>query len=667
MKIINKTLFLFLLICINGAYSDDLPFGSYGLNRPEGATFSEKIQSCHDSLGFNYFWDHFTYSQIQEMADSGVTAIHQGDSTEAIFKFSNYNYAKIEAEQCNSGIRMYDCGGYFDSDGSDSVWVADGDSIEILYGPNGFGPPCWSFCDETPKLYIKMERAYREGAAADDYDQPIEYFVRVRIKMGGDSVGADVPVCSLKATFQPWDAIMIDTMRIDVITTGDIDTVNSWVEFTSPGFSIPESVYVDSAGTQIWVDSISSIGVAVIIEALGVREVKIDWIKIYDDKGFKLVEGDDYSSEIEDYADSMANLYSDLWGFYMRDEPYYTGIPVMGALMDTARAYGRSECEGITAIHWDYNYQWWFDNNPNSNVFTPDIYPFTSGGYQNEPYYTGFCDTCNTLNQHRNSRYLQNRFQYFEGKCKLAFEAADGSDADYWIIPQCFTGGSADSTGIFWRKPTPSELRCQTFMALASGARGVIYWKYGVSYFPSTGAFIEGIYGLDNNKTDLWGAIFNDINPYIKAIDDIYMTLTFRQSYYYSPDIGIDTTASNAFIDTIYAVSDTPNLDLGWFQIGEYTEGSDKYVMIVNRACSSNDDGDPAPSITATIKFDTQDLDLGNYVEIIDIADSVDYISYDSVLVFADTTLASSLGGLITHSTILGPGEGRLFKLVSMR
>jgi hypothetical protein len=73
--------------------------------------------------------------------------------------------------------------------------------------------------------------------------------------------------------------------------------------------------------------------------------------------------------------------------------------------------------------------------------------------------------------------------------------------------------------------------------------------------------------------------------------------------------------------------------------------------MIVNRACSSNEDGDPAPDITATIKFNTSTLGLGNYVEIIDIADS-------------DTTFTSSTDGQITYSTQFGPGEGRLFKLM---
>jgi len=87
--------------------------------------------------------------------------------------------------------------------------------------------------------------------------------------------------------------------------------------------------------------------------------------------------------------------------------------------------------------------------------------------------------------------------------------------------------------------------------------------------------------------------------------------------------------------------------------------------MIVNRACSQGPENpDPAPSITATIKFNAGDLGLGNYVEIIDIADSVDYISYDSVLVFSDTAFVSSQGGLFTYSTEFDPGEGRLFKIV---
>jgi len=635
-----------------------MPFGAYHLNHPEGATFSQKLEICRDSLGFNYFWNHFTYQQIQEMADSGVVAIHQGDFTEAVYKFSNYHYAKIEAEQCNSGIRMYDCGGHFASDGDDSVWVSSGK--ELLFGPNGFNPYCFSYCDETPKLYIKMERKYPRGVARQDYGDVIVYNVSVRIKI--NSVGENVPVCSLKATLEPWNGAMVDTLRIRAITTHDIGTADTWAVMTG-SFSMPESVYVKYNNSYGWFKINPDIGVAVLIETLGTREVKVDWIKIYDEKGFKLVESDDYRNEIRDYAESLAPLGSELWGFYLRDEPYYSGIPVMGAVMDTARAYGNPAWQGITCIHWDYNYRWWFDNNANADVFTPDIYPFTSDGYLLEPHYTGFDVTANSLNGHRNSRMLQNRLQYFGERCKLAYEAAHGSGAEFWIIPQCFTGG--DSSSIFWRKPTMSELRCQTLMALTAGTRGIIFWKYGTSFCDDPSGFpIQGMYDCDDNRTDLWDAVAYEINPYIKAIDDTYMALTFRQGYYYSPVTGIDSSAVNPFVNTIYAASDTPNPDLGWFQIGEYTDGSDKYLMIVNRACSRGlENTVPAPPVTATIELDAASLGLGDFVGIIDLAKSVEYISYDSVLVSADTTFALSHNGVITFLADFEAGEGRLFKL----
>jgi hypothetical protein len=255
---------------------------------------------------------------------------------------------------------------------------------------------------------------------------------------------------------------------------------------------------------------------------------------------------------------------------------------------------------------------------------------------------------------------MQNRFNTYAKKCSLAYVAASNHNGEFWVIPQSFSGGGLNEGDFVWRKPTMRELSCQTYVALAHGARGILYWKYGYTERYEHG-YISGIYDTSGIRTDLWDAIAYDINPYIKAIDSTYLELTWDDAYYVNPE---ETFPSGKWISSINTWShpDTPNPDTGWYHIGQFTEGSDKYVMLVNRACSQGpDDPTAAPSVTATVKFDPNTLGLGPYVYIIDIAtgtDSADWVGTP------DTTYSAKLNGTIPFTTVLGPGEGRLFKIV---
>ena len=85
----------------------------------------------------------------------------------------------------------------------------------------------------------------------------------------------------------------------------------------------------------------------------------------------------------------------------------------------------------------------------------------------------------------------------------------------------------------------------------------------------------------------------------------------------------------------------------------------------VNRGCSqAADDSSAAPSVTATVRFNPTNLGLGDYVYIIDIADSIFFQSYEPDSVWEDTTYSAKLGDTIPFTTVLGPGQGRLFKIV---
>ena len=152
----------------------------------------------HDTLGFNFFWDGYTYNEMAEMGDSGMVAICQRLATDSTLQtdslavYTNYNYIRIGMAETDTIIRMYggaNCGGYF----VDGVWTDSG-SASLLFGPHAFNRPCvpeyWS------NNYIKFERKYNDAALPDDREDVINYNVDLKVKI--DSIGSDVPVCTLK-------------------------------------------------------------------------------------------------------------------------------------------------------------------------------------------------------------------------------------------------------------------------------------------------------------------------------------------------------------------------------------------------------------------------------------------------------------------------------------
>jgi hypothetical protein len=229
-------------------------------------------------------------------------------------------------------------------------------------------------------------------------------------------------------------------------------------------------------------------------------------------------------------------------------------------------------------------------------------------------------------------------------------EVADESK-DFWIVLQ------AHDDGTYLRMPTPSELACETFMALAWGAMGLNYYFY---QWPSVG---NGIIDTRGRPTSLYYELRNHIGPYIQAADKFYMPLEWDSCYVFSPTT---TGPSGCYVHSITAKSGSENPDLGWFQVGQFTKDntSDKYVMLVNRACNTNGNT-IAPPVTAKIKFDALSLNLGNYVLITDLANSLTKpcSTCDWVGVRRTTYSSKSPDGTIPYTITLQAGEGKLLKI----
>ncbi len=620
------------------AYSsaDDLPFGSYDF---DSQMSSSALAEFRDSLGFNIFVDEgFLNCDTVNLAfNEEIFPVNLYQDT--VSKYTKFAYAQVQPEETNSQMRLYQIGGQTVG----GYWVSSG-SGNVLFGPNGYIPGY----STGPQYYIKFQRK-------NPLDREvINYTAALRLKI--DEVGTVTDtVLSVDLICMIWGCEADTAYFLRTITAGQFpgDNLDTTLFIQ---FSLPESILVDCPNEGRVKKDGSGPGTAIKLTSTGQRTVSVDWIKVYEDEGRNLVDLHIYDDVIAADARRYADCDDAFWGWYTNDEPFPLTMKSAGYVLDVVRdsVDTQGKWNFITANNALHANHYWLEV-VNTSLIANDYYPYVCNCS-----YTGYST---------DSQTMYNTIQGQLNNCTMNWWksyhlAAENRSRQFWVFPQAFDGRDYGC----WRRPTDSEFRCQTYLALASDVDGIIYWKYDYSIYSDTsGWYNQGLRDTTGEKTSLWYVVKEELNPYIKAIDDIYAGLVWDTSYVVNYQYGFKPENVNgSWIDTIYATSNSTesNPDLGWFHVGQFTAGDSHYFMLVNRACSKNEDGDSAPSITATVKFNPAALGLGNYVYIIDIADSIFFTAVEPDSVWPDTTYSAALSGVIPFTMVLGPGEGRLFKIV---
>ncbi|MCD6161597.1 MAG: right-handed parallel beta-helix repeat-containing protein [candidate division Zixibacteria bacterium] len=644
-----KTILLVLLMVINvvAVSPDELPFGAFYLDD----TTTTQIEILHDVLGFNlYVQNHPTISTLNKFADAGITVSIRGDGNNKLHTLSQFHYALFEVEEGDSSIRIYHCGGDTASEGDTRFWVSYNDSEDILFGPNSHNWPCWP--DNHVYSYPKLNSRYGWQADPEVASDTVHYFIEIRAKIDVRNGTTDT-IANLWVLPNLYGYGLVDTLSKWELRDSDFPASDTWTTIEKE-FHFADTLRfydIDNiADTSTKVDI--SYALTTMIKTTGNREVSIDWIKIYDRDGKRLVETDFYSQDIEDFVEDYTGVDS-LWGWCFAEGGFST-IPVIGAILDTVRTRGEMpDWGGMSILPGKKElYQYWFDY-VDSDVLSPFSYPFLDNGIDSTTY-AGY----NSLDS---AIYLQNRLNSMAEEYTLMYQTVNNNDADLWLEAQAYYSNSGTIEN---RKPTHSEFLCQTYMILAHGARGILYWKYNSSV---------NCYGIINDDDDstMWYAIRDDINPYIKAIDEYYMPLVWDTTYAVSPN----ETIVGQTIKSIRAVPNHPDSispDTGWFHVGEYYDNAGmRYFMLVNRACSQGvDDSTEAGSITAIVKLNRSYFNNAERLLVIDIADSINHLypGTDSTewIAVSETTYTCLYDDKLYFTTILKAGEGRLFKIQTL-
>jgi len=613
---------LIIIALYDVSHSDEMPMGAY-FQSTITLNSDSHMHSMHDTLGLNFINPTFSVLDTNRMkvyAANGMKCVPIVGSEE-YHQYSQGHYLIVQAEDDTMAVRFKSKP--LGEDNAGGWWVVGPSSGIVL-----------------DSLYFRSERT-RLSQYGGGY---IDYLTFLELKIDTAEVSETDTVAFLKIWGgYHWD---LDSMVIDSfpVIADTFFTTNPCL-YPFPDFRFPVSPEVDHPMFTF--------------SSTGQCSLWIDSIKVFDDWGRDLIDNHSYDALILEYTNSSnAWVDSTVLSWYLRDEPTYgqfrTCHYVDQLLRDSTGIRGTMLFSNWVART---GYKEFFDlAEPETPWF--DFYPFHGGwGGGWNTYYAG----TQTSGYNQGLQAALDSF-LVSPACDIATMSRQ-YDQKFYLTPQAFAGNDKDpDTSLWqWRMPTESEFSCEVFMNLCYGPSGLMFWKYdGRS---DANGYHKGFVDINQEgapKQPIWYSQRNKVNPYIKAIDDIYLQLAWDRAYYIAPD---STVPGGAWVDSIAAVSnDTiPNPDSGWFHIGQFTESSNKYVMIVNRACSQGPTNpDPAPSITASIIFDAEELDLGNYVEIIDLAKGTIFTDWEGT---PDTTFCSASSNIITYSAEFGPGEGRLFKI----
>jgi hypothetical protein len=660
---IKYQLLISILLLISAAHAFDPYELPYGIYCTKDWFITNDLTALEDTLGINFVYGITDTSAVKLLDGAGYDIIKWGSPDPYNpSRASDYSYFKVEAEDFDSPIR-------FETQSYDSIsngFLVSNDS-GIMVGDLWFG--------QYPT------NAYR----GEQVIGPKEFFIKVRLAIDAAGMTTDSLIGVIyvhRLAGSTWEErAAIPIYPDSALLAGD--AVEAPADPISFGLCGQDSCAWDYKVKYSFWNS-------------GATTVYLDYFKCYEDIGEEIVESTNLDSTIQAAVTGGWRDSVDLW--WLRDEPRFdhfrTVAKVRGLVNDTLGRGASITAFLMTSVRASFDttqmaaaLRSFLQITGQERVVIND-YPFTGG--VNTSYftdYTGYGEWMGQGDQPNTHRGLQKELELYSQKYfdLVSREVRDGNTlTEFWSSPQCYfqvcdsaQGYDPPNSMYIWRPPTQAESRVNAYFPLSYGAKGLALWMYHWGHSSDYwGAWCDpysfGFYLSDSQRnTTMWNVFANDITPYLKAIDSVYMGLTWQRAYaYHLSDPSIQPPAE-AFVSSIAAISNSPdsNPDLGWFHVGEFTDANgDPYVMLVNRACSRGpSDSTEAPSITATIRLNPDNIDIDSFAYVIDLAHTVVFDTVSDEWTAVPETIYTALmpDNYIPFTTTFRAGEGRLFKIIS--
>jgi hypothetical protein len=352
------------------------------------------------------------------------------------------------------------------------------------------------------------------------------------------------------------------------------------------------AIYADSLlsvtypSTLVYDDGAWGTGIEFYIDFLGQGTLYVDYIEVYDQaiwrNNFIIA---DQAIISANKIKAFANSYSDwtkLQYFYAADEPQtidqYEPIRFVDSVLN---ANGNKRIISAFYPQWngarngEYTTQR-YKEQANPQTIMTDYYPF-------------FIGTSNQYNFSLERDVLQ---QISE------------QDKKFWFMPQAFGEYITGTSNQFhWRKPSFIELNASIMLALAHGAKGLMFWKMTTSegYEESLpgdwgNVIFDGLLHTDYSPTTMYDSLKTYFTPRINGkLGQILINLDYTGGY-------IHGTWHGVYPDYLYSPECAPlatldylnlyphNPDYDW-HIGLFTyhnQSDNKFFMLVNLRTDGN-------------------------------------------------------------------------------
>jgi len=309
-----------------------------------------------------------------------------------------------------------------------------------------------------------------------------------------------------------------------------------------------------------------------------------DYVEIMDEMAYQLRSGN-----FKKYINTLTKFYNrkrSLYRYYLCDEPspeQYWASGVVNAYLKTLDSHK----SGIQVLsHSQQIKEYVKIVNPNELVI--DNYPLygRTHFYGPTPKDSGFIfqhridNMCNFITEIRTvSLYTHKCFYFLPQSFGHLITDSNYTWSQSWNMetPYNYEG--------WFREPTPRELRCMVWLALAHGAKGLIYYRYQShpESYNLPAAYnnykdYHWIAGLTDptgqHKRPLWFTV-RDINSELSTITNILMELQSDKVF----------KTSNIPSEDCYIVNASDTL----LHIGTFHDIRNNYFIIVNRHCLPED------------------------------------------------------------------------------
>ncbi|HSL89307.1 MAG TPA: hypothetical protein VK870_08395 [Ignavibacteriaceae bacterium] len=224
----------------------------------------------------------------------------------------------------------------------------------------------------------------------------------------------------------------------------------------------------------------------------------------------------------------------------------------------------------------------------------------------------------------------------------LKFQISHNLQPGFHYVPQAFARYNSENEIWGWYKPSPSEMRAITMLALAHGSKGIMFSDYSSYTFTGGGGGkIDAIVDEEGNHSYLWYEIHDNLAPRLRGnLGNTLMNLNYSGNYInveYKEGYPPEGTHNNYDYLNIQHYGMSYHWHSGFFQ--KINQPDNKFFLLTN-------------------------LRTGFPVEaklIISNNTGYENVSFTDIEGGVDTTLGISSS--ITYYETLPEGEGKLFRV----